>query len=411
VTQEQEVNVTNTEIMTWEPDGGSAITPANLVAQMRLVDHIKKAVMVENVHYGKIPGCGPKPTLFKPGAEKLLFVFRMRVIPEEDDIRVEDHGDGHRTYTVIVPVYNDQGEKIGSGVGVCSTLETKYRFRNENTGAPVPQKYWTARDQDLLGGPTFFPRKVSSDGGKQAWVIFQQVEHPNPADYWNTCAKMGKKRALVDAALTTTASSDQFTQDVEENPALYGGAEGIVPVTKTTAPPAQPQPVGGQQPPPAAAPPAAAQPAAPPAAARQTPDPAVTAPAQAAPPPTVGENIITGVVSVISSSSGTKVNGEAWTRSGVKIGDEWYNTFSETFAAIAARSRDHGVAVEVEFSVNNYGRQIENMSLQEGAPVAAGVTVNPYDRADSPIPSAFADDPGRQPGDDDGFPDDGDVPF
>jgi len=36
---------------------------------------------------------------------------------------------------------------------------------------------------------------------------------------------MAKKRGLVDAVLTSTAASDIFTQDIEEDPDLYGQAE------------------------------------------------------------------------------------------------------------------------------------------------------------------------------------------
>ena len=31
------------------------------------------AAMKDGEHFGKIPGCGDKPTLLKPGAEKALF--------------------------------------------------------------------------------------------------------------------------------------------------------------------------------------------------------------------------------------------------------------------------------------------------------------------------------------------------
>jgi hypothetical protein len=53
------------------------------------------------------------------------------------------------------------------------------------------------------------------------WMITthgEKVEHDNPADYYNTCLKMAKKRAHVDAILTATAASDIFTQDIEDMP-------------------------------------------------------------------------------------------------------------------------------------------------------------------------------------------------
>ena len=165
--------------------------------------------MKEGETYGVIPGGGSRPTLLKPGAKKLAFVFRMAASFE---MNRDDLADGHRGYEVICTLRNIESEKVlAQGVGYCSSMEGKYRFRSENTGKPVPPEYWETRDFKELGGPQFSTRKVD---GK--WIIFHKVEHDNPADYFNTILKMAKKRAQVDATLTATACSDIFTQDVEE---------------------------------------------------------------------------------------------------------------------------------------------------------------------------------------------------
>ena len=78
--------------------------------------------------------------------------------------------------------------------------------------------------QEIIGGRGFSAKK--DDSGN--WKIARQgekVEHDNPADFYNTCLKMAKKRGLVDAVLTSTAASDIFTQDIEEDPDLYGQTE------------------------------------------------------------------------------------------------------------------------------------------------------------------------------------------
>ena len=66
-------------------------------------------------------------------------------------------------------------------------------------------------------------KKVDGD-----WFITEgggaKVEHDNPADYYNTCLKMSKKRGVVDAILTVTAASDIFTQDIEDMPEVIPGA-------------------------------------------------------------------------------------------------------------------------------------------------------------------------------------------
>lgn len=205
--------------------GVDALTPGQLIAQITLIQNVMSSVMKENEHYGKIPGCGDKPTLLKAGAEKLAFLFRHR---PEFGVEVLDlfHPTipGHREYRIVCDLYSiTTGEKVGQGVGSASTMESKWRFRTgpvEPTGTPVPSGYWDVRKSDpakaqaMLGGSGFGTKKID---GK--WEIVRQgekVENENPADVYNTVLKMGKKRAHVDAELTATAASDIFTQDVEE---------------------------------------------------------------------------------------------------------------------------------------------------------------------------------------------------
>lgn len=199
---------------------GDAMTVNELLGQVSLVQDVMRSCMKEGEHYGKIPGCGDKPTLLQPGAQKLLLTFQMA---PEYQITQRDLGNGHREYEVKCRLTSIGSQKfIGEGVGACSTMESKWKYRSENTGKPVPQEYWDTRSSDLLGGHSYSARKM-----KDKWFIFHRVEHDNPADYYNTCLKMAKKRALVDATVTRTAASDIFTQDVEEieeNKKVYGDA-------------------------------------------------------------------------------------------------------------------------------------------------------------------------------------------
>lgn len=182
-----------------------------VVRQINLIQNVMATVMKEGEHYGKIPGCGPKPTLLKPGAEKLGMTFRLAPY---FTIEPEELGDGHRGYQITCTLRHIPTDVVvGQGVGYCSTMESKYRYRWDSTGKDVPSDYWNSRNPAILGGDAFIARKVD---GK--WLIFQRVEHDNPADYFNTCEKMAKKRAHVDAMLSATAASDIFTQDVEDLP-------------------------------------------------------------------------------------------------------------------------------------------------------------------------------------------------
>ena len=221
------------------PSVPEALTPDDVMAQVHLIQSVMERAMKKDEHYGVIPGTGNKPTLLKAGAEKLNLTFRMAPDPQ---VEVIDLGKGHREYRVkVVMTSITSGKILGAGVGSASTMETKWRFRTgpgESTGRSVPSDYWDSRKsdpkkaQEILGGKGFITKKEEG-----VWMIFRQgekIEHDNPADYYNTCLKMGKKRALVDAVLTCTAASDIFTQDVEE--LVDNGV--IVPATATVVQPA-----------------------------------------------------------------------------------------------------------------------------------------------------------------------------
>ena len=198
------------------------MTVQQVLGQVALIQQIMAAAMKDGEHFGKIPGCGDKPTLLKPGAEKLCLTFRLAPTYEVDERNTDR---GHREYRVQCTLSSILTSAfIGQGVGVCTTMEAKYRFRQgtaEPTDKPVPRTYWDVRQEDpakaqeLIGGKGFSVKKVDGKG----WMIAkggEKVENDNPADHYNTVLKMAKKRALVDAVLTATAASDIFTQDLED---------------------------------------------------------------------------------------------------------------------------------------------------------------------------------------------------
>ncbi len=223
-------------------------------AQIVAIQELMKSVMKEGEHYGTIPGCGPKPTLLQPGAQKLCFSFRLA--PTEQRKEVRDHPGGHREYDFTVRlIHRPTGEMVADGVGCCSTLESKYRYRNEVVG-PVPQGYWDTRDQNLIG----VGNSVKKKGDK--WVVVRQVEGSDPADFYNTVEKMAWKRAMVHACVNGLAASDIFTQDIEDMKSqLASEDDEPTPKAAPPPPPAAPAPAPEpsaapqQPPPPAAAPP------------------------------------------------------------------------------------------------------------------------------------------------------------
>lgn len=187
----------------------SPVSAQQIREQVNLIQQMMREVMKPDVHYGRIPGTD-KDTLYKPGAEKICLTFRLAATFH---VEHTDMPNAHREYAVRCTLTSPSGSVVGEGIGVCSTMESKYRYRWDNTGEVVPNEYWETRDPNLLGGTSYAPRKT-----RGTWMIFQRIDYDNPADYYNTCAKMAKKRAHVDATLTTTAASDIFEQDIEEMP-------------------------------------------------------------------------------------------------------------------------------------------------------------------------------------------------
>ena len=119
--------------------------------------------------FGIIPGTD-KPTLLKPGAEKILMTMGLRSEFEIVD-STRDFEKGFFQYQVRCKLL--RGDMvITEGLGACNTREKKY---------------------------------LKMD----------------PYTMDNTVLKMAKKRALVDAALLVASLSDVFTQDLEDLD-LYG---------------------------------------------------------------------------------------------------------------------------------------------------------------------------------------------
>lgn len=199
------------------------ITPLPVEAikkQIKAVQELLRSVMIEDTHFGKIPGCGDKKALLKPGAEKICMMFRW--VPKYH-VTMRDLGEGHREYEVITSLHDPRGNLIGQGVGLCSTMEKKYRWRDgaaKSTGEPLPEQYWTLRNakknaeaRELIGGKGFTHVKDEELGLWFIGEVVARVPNPDIADTHNTVLKIAKKRSIVDATITCSSAGDIFTQD------------------------------------------------------------------------------------------------------------------------------------------------------------------------------------------------------
>ena len=125
-----------------------------------------KEKMIAGTDFGVIPNTGGKPTLLKPGAEKLLnyFGYSLRLEVAE---KFEDHKEGYFYYKYKATVVDHTGKDLADGYGSANTKEKKWSY-------------------------------------KPGWEMA------------NTVDKMAQKRAMVSAALSATRASEFYTQDVED---------------------------------------------------------------------------------------------------------------------------------------------------------------------------------------------------
>lgn len=202
-----------------------------------MVRAVAEAVMKESVHYGTIPGT-EKPSLYQAGAQVLSVTFKLRprFKVEKTELPATSPGCPHREYSVETELVDAAANYIGMGVGLCSTMESKYRYRGAedftDTGEPVPSTYWNlksaAEKRRCLvaimddASSSYGIRKITVQGVGKVWHIVKfpeertMVENQNIADCYNTVLKIAKKRAFVDAILNATGAGDVFTQDLED---------------------------------------------------------------------------------------------------------------------------------------------------------------------------------------------------
>ena len=190
-------------------------------AQVTKVQNLMHDLMKDGTHYGEsFPG-DTKKNLLKPGADKLCFMFRLR---SEFVQNVKDLPNGHMEVTTRCQIFHiESGQKIAEGVGLASTMESKYRWRNAARKCPHCGKETIIVGKKEYGGGFVCFGKKGGCGAKFAdddtsitGQVTGKVENTDIADTYNTVIKMSKKRAYVDATITACAASDIFSQDAED---------------------------------------------------------------------------------------------------------------------------------------------------------------------------------------------------
>ncbi len=184
-------------------------------------------VLTPNEDYGAIPGTGGKPTLLKPGAEKLTTYFgltpRPVIVERVEDWTGENHG-GEPFFYYLYRCQLWRGEQlVAEADGSCNSWETKYRYRQGERLCPACGKAAIIKGKAEFGGGWLCFGKKGGCGAKfrdgDTAIEGQnigRVAHSDPAELANTICKMAQKRAFIAATLLAVNASEFFTQDLED---------------------------------------------------------------------------------------------------------------------------------------------------------------------------------------------------
>lgn len=166
-------------------------TTMTKIAQMQSV--VQKTLK-QGHDFGEVPGTN-KPTLLKPGGEKICMLFGLN--PEYEFLQTtEDYDKEFFSYNIRCTLFRN-GQPVAQGVGSCNSKEKKYRFINVDV---IPENY--------MGASESFTDKY----GRQKY----KINNPDICSLVNTILKMAKKRAFIDAVLQVASLSEVFTQDLED---------------------------------------------------------------------------------------------------------------------------------------------------------------------------------------------------
>jgi len=234
-----------------------AMTLAEATERFQAVVQFTREIMHAGTDYGVIEGTD-KPTLLKPGAEKLTTFFgltvRYELIEAEQDWSGTAHDDEPFFYYWFRCGLSRGDFLIAEADGSCNSWETKYRYRQASRKCPRCMKATIIKGREEYGGGWLCWTKKGGCGAKfpdgDPLIETQEtgrVPNPNPADIVNTIKKMAQKRALVAATLLAVNASEFFTQDLEDLGAAVVDAEYTV--VEDPAPNPGPKPAPKQAPP------------------------------------------------------------------------------------------------------------------------------------------------------------------
>lgn len=188
------------------------------------IERVVQSVMVEGLDYGRIPGID-RPTLLKPGAERLAEIFQLVATYQVEDLgQPNDPRQPPVRYRVraLIHLGSETGPVVAEGLGTGSSWEDKHRWRTVSPACPQC-KVEAIRKSKFDDGGFYCFNKIGGCGAKfrgdDPAIVNQATgrkENPNQYDAENAILKITKKRAYIDGMLTATGTSGRFTQDLDD---------------------------------------------------------------------------------------------------------------------------------------------------------------------------------------------------
>ena len=224
----------------------SLMLPENVEHEISAINNFQKLVhkhLVEGADFGVIPGT-TKPTLLKPGAEKIAKLLGLSDQYEIVDKKEDWTDPGFFRYLIKCKLSMIANSAvISEGLGECNSKELKYRWRVSKQKCPICGTEAIIKGKEEYGGGWVCFKKQGGCGANfkdnNTSITGQtigRVENDDIYSQVNTILKMAKKRSLVDAVLSAGRLSEVFTQDLDDIPLPKGDQQKPGDAPKSEAP-------------------------------------------------------------------------------------------------------------------------------------------------------------------------------
>ncbi|MEL6382681.1 MAG: hypothetical protein AAFQ89_09435 [Cyanobacteria bacterium J06626_18] len=195
-----------------------------------LVHFVRRSLRLD-LDYGKVQGCGDKPILFKPGAEKIATLFGLRESLERleaiKDWTGKDFGEPFFSYEYKCTLRDRSGAVIAECIGSCNSWEEKYRYRTAQRTCPdcgaaaikrsnypdkqTGDKGWYCHSKSGGCNAKFDSTDKRITDQEQGKVLNERI-----FDQVNTIDKMAQKRTFVGAVILAANAANFFAVEHSE---------------------------------------------------------------------------------------------------------------------------------------------------------------------------------------------------